>query len=126
MAGPADQVCSTAQVNYVLGATGFSWLVGFGENYPDYLWHKPSYNSFIDWPLRSALLIMVSSMNAQQCHTDLRLGHCISAGGDDRLAWPIGCTFYEDMLSDRQHQAVHALRTSTGIVGPDSQLKQRY
>ena len=40
------------QVNYVLGDSGRSWLAGFGTNYPTYIWHKLSYNSYIDWPTR--------------------------------------------------------------------------
>mmetsp|Transcript_6836 Transcript_6836/g.19716 ORF Transcript_6836/g.19716 Transcript_6836/m.19716 type:complete len:804 (+) Transcript_6836:5446-7857(+) len=40
------------QIDYVLGDSGRSWLVGYGTGYPDRLWHKPSYNSYIDWPLR--------------------------------------------------------------------------
>ncbi|KAK9789217.1 hypothetical protein WJX73_008956 [Symbiochloris irregularis] len=40
------------QANYVLGANGYTWLTGFGQNYADFLWHKSSYNAYIDWPLR--------------------------------------------------------------------------
>ncbi len=40
------------QVNYVLGDSGRSWLAGFGSDYPTYIWHKLSYNSYIDWPTR--------------------------------------------------------------------------
>ena len=40
------------QVNYVLGDSGRSWLAGFGSDFPTFIWHKLSYNSFIDWPTR--------------------------------------------------------------------------
>ena len=40
------------QIDYLLGACGRSLVSGFGSNYPTYVWHKYSYNSFIDWPLR--------------------------------------------------------------------------
>lgn len=40
------------QINYALGASGRSWVCGFGKNYPKFIWHKPSYNSFISWRLR--------------------------------------------------------------------------
>ena len=39
------------QVNYLLGDSGRSWIVGFGDsNIKDaYVWHKASYNSILDW-----------------------------------------------------------------------------
>ena len=37
------------QVDYILGDSGRSWLIGYGTNYPTMLWHKYSYNSYIDW-----------------------------------------------------------------------------
>jgi hypothetical protein len=40
------------QVNYALGDYGYSWIVGFGQNYPTKPYHKSSYNSYIDYPLR--------------------------------------------------------------------------
>ncbi|KAF8607612.1 Six-hairpin glycosidase [Ceratobasidium sp. AG-I] len=40
------------QINYMLGDCGRSWVVGFGENSPIRPYHKSSYNSFIDYPLR--------------------------------------------------------------------------
>lgn len=40
------------QVNYVLGDCGRSWVVGFGENSPLRPYHKSSYNSYIDYPMR--------------------------------------------------------------------------
>ncbi|KAI8814843.1 family 9 glycoside hydrolase [Cladochytrium replicatum] len=40
------------QINYVLGDNGRSWVVGFGEKYPKLPYHKSSYNSLIDYPLR--------------------------------------------------------------------------
>ncbi|KAI8812318.1 family 9 glycoside hydrolase [Cladochytrium replicatum] len=40
------------QVNYVLGDNGRSWVVGYGEKYPKLPYHKSSYNSLIDYPLR--------------------------------------------------------------------------
>lgn len=36
----------------MLGDSGRSWLSGYGTNYPPYIWHKPSYNSYIDWSTR--------------------------------------------------------------------------
>jgi hypothetical protein len=44
------------QVNYVLGASGRSWMVGFGNNYPNYVWSKTSYNSYISFPLRGQMV----------------------------------------------------------------------
>lgn len=40
------------QHNYVLGDCGRSWVVGFGKGAPTLPYHKSSYNSFIDYPLR--------------------------------------------------------------------------
>ncbi|KAG8956487.1 hypothetical protein FRC00_004866 [Tulasnella sp. 408] len=40
------------QINYALGDCGRSWVVGFGEGSPIRPYHKSSYNSFIDYPLR--------------------------------------------------------------------------
>ncbi|KAG8974973.1 hypothetical protein FRC05_006650 [Tulasnella sp. 425] len=40
------------QINYSLGDCGRSWVVGFGEGSPIRPYHKSSYNSFIDYPLR--------------------------------------------------------------------------
>lgn len=37
------------QVNYALGDGGRSWIIGVGNDYPPYVWHKPSYSSYIDW-----------------------------------------------------------------------------
>lgn len=39
-------------MNYILGDSGRSLVVGVGSNYPQYLWHKRSYNAYIDWPTR--------------------------------------------------------------------------
>ena len=36
----------------MLGDSGRSWLAGFGTDYPTFIWHKLSYNSYIDWPTR--------------------------------------------------------------------------
>lgn len=33
------------QIDYALGDSGRSWLIGFGSDYPDYIWHKLSYNT---------------------------------------------------------------------------------
>ncbi|KAI8810390.1 family 9 glycoside hydrolase [Cladochytrium replicatum] len=41
------------QINYILGDCGRSWVVGFGVNYPKLPYHKSSYNSVIDYPLRN-------------------------------------------------------------------------
>lgn len=43
---------SAQQINYILGDCGRSWVVGFGEKSPLLPYHKSSYNSFIDYPLR--------------------------------------------------------------------------
>ncbi|KAI8060505.1 Six-hairpin glycosidase-like protein [Gongronella butleri] len=43
---------ATQQINYALGDYGYSWVVGFGENFPDKPYHKSSYNSYIDFPMR--------------------------------------------------------------------------
>jgi len=37
------------QTNYLLGDAGRSWVVGFGQNYPNYTNHKYSYNSILTW-----------------------------------------------------------------------------
>lgn len=42
------------QINYMLGDCGRSWVVGFGENSPVRPYHKSSYNSFIDYPMRGS------------------------------------------------------------------------
>lgn len=41
-----------------------SWLVGYGDTYPDRIWHKPSYVSYIDWPLRG--VDVYANWSAQQ------------------------------------------------------------
>ncbi|KAI8914725.1 family 9 glycoside hydrolase [Powellomyces hirtus] len=46
------QTFAVQQINYMLGDCGRSWVVGFGENYPKSPYHKSSYNSYIDYPLR--------------------------------------------------------------------------
>ncbi|KAI9028289.1 Six-hairpin glycosidase-like protein [Phycomyces nitens] len=43
---------SIQQINYALGDYGYSWVVGFGDNYPSKPYHKSSYNSYIDYPMR--------------------------------------------------------------------------
>ncbi|KAH7343817.1 Six-hairpin glycosidase-like protein [Rhizoctonia solani] len=40
------------QINYALGDAGRSWVVGFGKDSPVRPYHKSSYNSFIDYPMR--------------------------------------------------------------------------
>lgn len=40
------------QINYMLGDCGRSWVVGYGEGSPKLPYHKSSYNSFIDYPMR--------------------------------------------------------------------------
>jgi hypothetical protein len=40
------------QINYALGDYGYSWVVGFGDNYPSKPYHKSSYNSYIHYPMR--------------------------------------------------------------------------
>jgi endoglucanase len=38
------------QVDYLLGDSGRSWIVGFGKQpFPIFQWHKASYNSYLDW-----------------------------------------------------------------------------
>ncbi|KAG8936279.1 hypothetical protein FRC02_003215 [Tulasnella sp. 418] len=52
---PAGQKAVTfaaQQINYILGDCGRSWIVGFGKDYPLRPYHKSSYNSFIDFPMR--------------------------------------------------------------------------
>lgn len=46
------------QTDYVLGSGGRSWMVGYGEGYPQHIWHKPSINSHINWDLRGQKLWM--------------------------------------------------------------------
>ncbi|KAI8815465.1 family 9 glycoside hydrolase [Cladochytrium replicatum] len=41
------------QINYILGDCGRSWVVGFGNKFPRLPYHKSSYNSLIDYPLRN-------------------------------------------------------------------------
>ncbi|KAF7727615.1 hypothetical protein EC973_007376 [Apophysomyces ossiformis] len=47
------------QINYALGDYGYSWVVGFGEDYPSKPYHKSSYNSYIDYPMRGKFQDMV-------------------------------------------------------------------
>lgn len=42
------------QIDYLLGSSGRSWVTGFGKDYPDYIFHKASYNSHIEYPLAGA------------------------------------------------------------------------
>lgn len=42
---------ATQQINYILGDTGVSYVVGFGKSVTK-PYHKSSYNSFIDYPMR--------------------------------------------------------------------------
>ena len=50
--GKAMTTFATQQINYALGDYGYSWVVGFGDNYPSKPYHKSSYNSYIDYPMR--------------------------------------------------------------------------
>lgn len=50
--GTSLRTFATQQINYMLGDAGRSWVVGFGENSPKSPYHKSSYNSFIDYPMR--------------------------------------------------------------------------
>lgn len=43
---------ASQQINYALGDSGRSWVVGFGKDSPLSPYHKSSYNSFIDYPMR--------------------------------------------------------------------------
>ncbi|GAB1520077.1 hypothetical protein RhiTH_003150 [Rhizoctonia solani] len=43
---------ASQQINYALGDAGRSWVVGFGKDSPVRPYHKSSYNSFIDYPMR--------------------------------------------------------------------------
>ncbi|RUP43979.1 hypothetical protein BC936DRAFT_150115 [Jimgerdemannia flammicorona] len=43
---------SIPTLSNILGDCGRSWVVGFGENSPLRPYHKSSYNSYIDYPLR--------------------------------------------------------------------------
>lgn len=59
------------QTDYVLGSSGRSWMVGYGQDYPTHIWHKPSLNSYIDWDLRGEYMWM----------------------GQDRGPWTIGIDY---------------------------------
>lgn len=37
------------QTDYLLGDAGRSWLIGFGKDYPTFVWHKGSYFSTSTW-----------------------------------------------------------------------------
>ncbi|KAI8369109.1 Six-hairpin glycosidase-like protein [Choanephora cucurbitarum] len=50
--GKAMTTFATQQINYALGDYGHSWVVGFGDKYPQKPYHKSSYNSYIDYPMR--------------------------------------------------------------------------
>jgi len=39
------------QVDYILGDSGRSFMVGVGSNYPTTVWHKLSYNTKLTYPL---------------------------------------------------------------------------
>ena len=39
------------QIDYILGDSGRSWMVGVGSNYPTTVWHKLSYNTKLTYPL---------------------------------------------------------------------------
>lgn len=43
---------ASQQINYILGDTGISYVVGFGPNSVKIPYHKSSYNSFIEYPMR--------------------------------------------------------------------------
>jgi hypothetical protein len=45
-------VYARGQIDYMLGDSGRSWLVGFGDNYPLSPYHKSSYNSILHYPMR--------------------------------------------------------------------------
>lgn len=46
------------QTDYILGSSGRSWMVGYGEGYPQHIWQKSTYNSPINWDLRGQKLWM--------------------------------------------------------------------
>ena len=39
-------------MDYALGDGGRSWIIGVGTDYPQYVWHKTSYASLINWDAR--------------------------------------------------------------------------
>jgi len=41
-----------SQINYILGDSGRSYMVGFGQNYPQFIHHKGTYNSILRWDTR--------------------------------------------------------------------------
>lgn len=59
--GKAMTTFATQQINYALGDYGYSWVVGFGDNYPSKPYHKSSYNSYIDYPMRGEFQDRVES-----------------------------------------------------------------
>jgi hypothetical protein len=46
------------QVDYILGKYASSLMIGVGSDYPKFLWHKWSYNAYIDWPTRGQYQVM--------------------------------------------------------------------
>ena len=39
------------QIDYIMGDSGRSWMVGVGSNFPTLVWHKLSYNTKLTYPL---------------------------------------------------------------------------
>ena len=69
------------QVNYALGnITGISYMAGHGQNPPTYLYHKSSYNSWIDFPLRQTSRLAFQPTRLDISHRQQMLPSVLPSG----------------------------------------------
>lgn len=57
--GQARHSQMTSTRTHDAGDAGRSWIIGFGNDYPTYVWHKPSYFSLSTWTSAMGDLIWV-------------------------------------------------------------------
>lgn len=94
-----------AQVDYSLGSTGRSFVVGFGENWPQHPHHRTAHGSWYD------------SMNVPDYHRHVLYGALVGGPGESDN--------YRDDISDYQCNEV-ACDYNAGFVGALAKMYNRY
>nr|CAK22316.1 endo-1,4-beta-glucanase [Acetivibrio thermocellus] len=94
-----------AQVDYALGSTGRSFVVGFGENWPQHPHHRTAHGSWYD------------SMNVPDYHRHVLYGALVGGPGESDN--------YRDDISDYQCNEV-ACDYNAGFVGALAKMYNRY
>ena len=94
-----------AQVDYALGSTGRSYVVGFGEDWPQHPHHRTAHASWYD------------GMNVPGYHRHVLYGALVGGPGEDGS--------YRDDISDYQCNEV-ACDYNAGFVGALAKMYNRY